>query len=26
VEELTPHKRKAIPWLKQEGPRLLRIG
>ncbi len=26
VEELTPYKRTAIPWLKAEGPRLLRIG
>jgi predicted metal-dependent hydrolase len=26
VEELTPHRRMAIPWLKAEGARLLRIG
>ncbi len=26
VDELTPHTRAAIPWLRTEGPRLLRIG
>jgi predicted metal-dependent hydrolase len=26
VDELTPHTRAAIPWLRAEGPRLLRIG
>jgi predicted metal-dependent hydrolase len=26
VEELTPYKRSAIPWLRAEGARLLRIG
>jgi predicted metal-dependent hydrolase len=26
VEELTPHKARAIPWLRMEGARLLRIG
>jgi predicted metal-dependent hydrolase len=26
VEELTPHKARAIPWLRTEGARLLRIG
>ena len=26
VEVLTPHKQAAIPWLRQEGSRLLRIG
>jgi predicted metal-dependent hydrolase len=26
VDELTPHTRTAIPWLRTEGPRLLRIG
>jgi predicted metal-dependent hydrolase len=26
VDELTPHTRAAIPWLRMEGPRLLRIG
>ncbi len=26
VEELTPHKQTAIPWLRAEGARLLRIG
>lgn len=26
VEELTPYSATAIPWLKQEGPRLLRAG
>jgi predicted metal-dependent hydrolase len=26
VQELTPHSDTAIPWLKREGPRLLRIG
>ena len=26
VDQLTPHKKAAIPWLRAEGPRLLRIG
>jgi predicted metal-dependent hydrolase len=26
VDELTPHTKAAIPWLRSEGPRLLRIG
>jgi predicted metal-dependent hydrolase len=26
VDQLTPHRRAAIRWLKTEGPRLLRIG
>src|SRR5580698_6640987 len=26
VDELTPHTKAAIPWLRGEGPRLLRIG
>jgi predicted metal-dependent hydrolase len=26
VDELTPHKPRAIPWLRAEGSRLLRIG
>jgi len=26
VDELTPHTKAAIPWLRAEGPRLLRIG
>lgn len=26
VDQLTPHTKAAIPWLKTEGPRLLRIG
>ena len=26
VAELTPHTAKAVPWLRQEGPRLLRAG
>lgn len=26
VDELTPHTKIAIPWLRAEGPRLLRIG
>jgi predicted metal-dependent hydrolase len=26
VDELTPHTKRAIPWLRAEGPRLLRIG
>lgn len=26
VDELTPHKKAAIPWLRTEGARLLRIG
>lgn len=26
VDRLTPYTRTAIPWLKKEGPRLLRIG
>jgi len=26
VDELTPHKRTAVPWLRTEGARLLRIG
>jgi predicted metal-dependent hydrolase len=26
VDTLTPYRRTAIPWLKKEGPRLLRVG
>jgi hypothetical protein len=26
VDELTPHTKAAIPWLRAEGTRLLRIG
>jgi predicted metal-dependent hydrolase len=26
VDQLSPHTRAAIPWLRMEGPRLLRIG
>lgn len=26
VEELTPHRRSAVPWLRTQGTRLLRIG
>lgn len=26
VDQLTPHTASAIPWLRREGPRLLRIG
>ena len=26
VDEVTPHTKAAIPWLRAEGPRLLRIG
>jgi predicted metal-dependent hydrolase len=26
VDRLTPHTKAAIPWLRREGPRLLRIG
>jgi predicted metal-dependent hydrolase len=26
VDELTPHKDAAIAWLRNEAPRLLRIG
>lgn len=26
VDELTPHAKAAIPWLRADGPRLLRIG
>jgi predicted metal-dependent hydrolase len=26
VDELTPHAKAAIPWLRVEGARLLRIG
>lgn len=26
VDELTPHTKRAIPWLRNEGPRLLRVG
>jgi predicted metal-dependent hydrolase len=26
VDRLTPHTRTAVPWLRREGPRLLRIG